>query len=52
VLRSARPEDIEDVDEGVLVGFDVGSGWVVRAREERRGDIETIGMAQVMVAFS
>ena len=37
-LRSARPEEIEDEDEMVCCGAD-GVGCVVRARDERRGDI-------------
>ena len=38
VLRSARPEDMDEVEESVCAGAE-GGGWVVRAREERRGDI-------------
>ena len=38
VLLSARPEDIDEVEEFVCNGAEAG-GWVVRAREERLGDI-------------
>ena len=38
VLRSARPEEMEEVDELVCFGAE-GMDWVVRAREERRGDM-------------
>ncbi len=36
VLRSARLEEVEEVEVEVLLGT---GGWVVRAREDRRGDI-------------
>lgn len=38
MLRSARPEDVEDEEESVWLGAEV-EGCVVRAREDRRGDI-------------
>ena len=37
LLRSARPEDTEEVEE--CVSWGAGGGCVVRAREERRGDM-------------
>ena len=38
VLRSARPEETEEVEEFVCTGPAAG-GWIVRARDERLGDI-------------
>ena len=38
MLRSARPEVVEDEEESVWLGAEV-EGCVVRAREDRRGDI-------------
>lgn len=37
-LRPARPEEIEDEEELLCSGAD-GMGCVVRARDERRGDM-------------
>jgi len=36
VFRSARLSEFKDVEEGVCCGA-AGGGWVVRAREDRRG---------------
>lgn len=44
VLRSARPEEIED-EELVCCGAD-GVGCVVRARDERRGDMTSSWLAK------
>ena len=41
VLRSARFEEIDDVE--LLCEGAEGGGWVIRAREERRGDSGGIG---------
>jgi len=41
VLRSARFEEVDDIE--LLCEGAEGGGWVVRAREERRGDSGGIG---------
>ena len=41
VLRGARPEEIEDDEELDCWGME-GVGCVVRARDERRGDMAAI----------
>lgn len=44
-LRSARPEEIEDEEELVCCGAD-GIGCMVRARDERRGDMRSFWLAK------
>jgi hypothetical protein len=49
VLRSGRPDETEEVDEFVWSGA-AGSGCVVRAREDLRGDMMAMWFVRVTVA--
>ena len=44
-LRSARPEEIEDEEELLCCCAD-GVGCLVRARDERRGDMTGFGLSE------
>lgn len=45
--RSVRDDETED--EELLCAAPLGGGWVVRARDERRGDIVCIAIGGVYV---
>lgn len=49
-LRSARPEEMEDEEELLCCGTE-GVGCVMRARDERRGDMVAVSVVKAVSAW-